>query len=75
VLDLLAGLRDDLGLTLVFVSHDLAVVRQVCGRVAVMRHGRFVELAPTDEAFDGPSRPSTRELLDAVPTLAPLTNR
>ncbi|MEO3829109.1 hypothetical protein [Actinomadura sp. B10D3] len=48
-------------------------MRQVCDRVAVMRDGRFVELAGTDEIFDGPSHPYTRELLDAVPALAPLT--
>ncbi|MFI0486225.1 dipeptide ABC transporter ATP-binding protein [Actinomadura sp. 9N215] len=71
VLDLLADLQDEFQLTLVFVSHDLAVVRQVSDRVAVMRDGRIVELAATDEVFGSPRHPYTKALLDAVPVLAP----
>ncbi|MFD0689285.1 dipeptide ABC transporter ATP-binding protein [Actinomadura fibrosa] len=71
VLDLLAELQDELGLTMVFVSHDLAVVRQVSDRVAVMRDGRIVELADADAVFAAPRHPYTRELLSSVPALDP----
>ncbi|RAY17101.1 ABC transporter ATP-binding protein [Actinomadura craniellae] len=71
VLELLTDLRHEFDLTLVFVSHDLAVVRQVSDRVAVMRHGKIVELAGTDALFESPEHPYTRELLAAVPTLDP----
>lgn len=59
--------RDDL--TLIFVSHDLAVVRQVCERVAVLRAGRVVETGPTEVVYRQPAAEYTRELLAAVPTL------
>src|SRR5690606_37135255 len=57
-------------LTLVFVSHDLSVVRHVCDRVAVMRHGEVVEIAPTEQLFEAPQHPYTRQLLAAIPHLA-----
>ncbi|MFD8805828.1 dipeptide ABC transporter ATP-binding protein [Streptomyces sp. NPDC059597] len=71
VVALLDELRRELGLALVFIAHDLAVVRQVSDRVAVMRRGRIVEAGPADEVYDNPGDPYTRELLAAVPALDP----
>ena len=70
ILDLLADLRQRFGLTMLFISHDLAVVSKVADRVAVMYAGSLVELGPRDEIFRAPAHPYTRGLLDAVPTLA-----
>ncbi len=67
VLNLLAGLVRDLGLTLAFISHDLAVIRRLCARVIVLQAGRIVEEAPTDRLFAAPQAAYTRELLDAIP--------
>ena len=54
ILDLLAELRRSLNLAMLFISHDLAVVRQVCDRVGVMRHGRLLEVGETDQVFRNP---------------------
>jgi peptide/nickel transport system ATP-binding protein len=67
VLDLLRTLTDELGLTLVFISHDLAVVRYLCDRIAVMRDGEIVEQGPTATIFAAPQQPYTRALLAAMP--------
>jgi oligopeptide transport system ATP-binding protein len=67
VINLLEDLRDELGLTYLFISHDLSVVRHLCHRVAVMYLGKMVELADCDELFDNPIHPYTKALLDAVP--------
>nr|WP_042193621.1 ATP-binding cassette domain-containing protein [Kibdelosporangium sp. MJ126-NF4]CEL20802.1 Oligopeptide transport ATP-binding protein OppF (TC 3.A.1.5.1) [Kibdelosporangium sp. MJ126-NF4]CTQ98393.1 Oligopeptide transport ATP-binding protein OppF (TC 3.A.1.5.1) [Kibdelosporangium sp. MJ126-NF4] len=67
VLDLLADLQNRLGLTYVFVSHNLAVVQQVADRVAVLRAGKLLELAPAAQLFAEPAHEYTRALLDAVP--------
>ncbi|MGA8312198.1 MAG: ABC transporter ATP-binding protein [Terriglobales bacterium] len=69
ILDLLAELRAKFGLTMLFISHDLAVVSQVADRVAVMYAGNLVELGSKRDIFDAPAHPYTRGLLDAVPTL------
>ncbi|MEU3552508.1 ABC transporter ATP-binding protein [Streptomyces longwoodensis] len=71
VVSLLGELQRELGLALVFVAHDLAVVRQVSDRVAVMRRGRIVESGPADEVYDNPQDPYTKQLLAAVPALDP----
>ncbi len=67
VLSLLERLVAELGLTLVFISHDLSVVRRLCTRVIVLRHGEIVEQAPTEDLFEHPTAAYTRELLDAIP--------
>ena len=66
VLALVERLRTDRGLTVVFVSHDLAVVSQVCSTVSVMQAGRIVETGPTAQVVGAPAHPYTRTLLDAV---------
>ena len=67
ILDLLVGLQDRFGLTYLFVSHDLAVVRAVADRVAVMLEGRIVEAGPGADLFDRPQHPYTKALLAASP--------
>jgi peptide/nickel transport system ATP-binding protein len=71
ILDLLADLRHRLGLAMLFISHDLGVIREVSDRVAVMQHGRIVETADVHTLFTDPQHPYTRDLLSAVPSLTP----
>jgi peptide/nickel transport system ATP-binding protein len=70
ILNLMSDLQKRLGLTYLFISHNLAVVSQVADRVGVMYFGRIVELAPARQLFSRPRHPYTRMLLDAVPDLA-----
>jgi peptide/nickel transport system ATP-binding protein len=67
VLRLLADLRQRLGISLVFITHDLRVTAQVCDLVAVMQHGEIVEQGPTSSVFAAPQHPYTRLLLDSIP--------
>jgi peptide/nickel transport system ATP-binding protein len=69
VLNLFMELRRDLGLTALFISHDLSVVRHVCDRVAIMYLGRLVELAPADQLYAEPKHPYTAALFASVPTV------
>ncbi len=69
VLNLITDLVDELGLTLVFVSHDLSVVRHVCQRVVVIKAGRIIEEGPTAQVYDAPREPYTRRLVHSVPTI------
>ena len=69
VLNLFSELRESLGLTYVFISHDLSVVEHICDRVAVMYLGRIVELASAEDFFQQPNHPYARALLEEVPRL------
>lgn len=67
ILTLLEGLVRDLGLTLAFISHDLSVIRRLCGRILVLHQGQIVEDAPAAQLFSTPKAQYTRDLLDAIP--------
>ena len=71
IINLFEDLQKELGLTYLFISHDLSVVRHICDRVAVMYLGRLVEIASRDALFSEPRHPYTRALLDAVPVPDP----
>ena len=71
IINLMQRLRAELGLTYVFISHNLAVVAQMCDRVAVMHRGRLVEIAPREQLFFDARHPYTRALLAAVPLPEP----
>ncbi|MFC4055969.1 ABC transporter ATP-binding protein [Actinomadura syzygii] len=75
IVNLLSGLRRELDLALVLIAHDLAVVRHVCARVAVMYLGRIVEIGDRDAIYDAPAHPYTRALLSAIPLPDPVAER
>ena len=67
ILNLLKDLQDELGLTMLFISHDLPVIRQMCDRVAIMRNGKILETAESESFFEHPQDPYSAELLDLMP--------
>ena len=69
IVNLLQDLQDELGLTYLFIAHDLAVVEHISDQVLVMTEGKIVEQASSDEIYNNPQHPYTRKLLDAVPSL------
>ncbi len=75
IINLLNDLRDELGLTILFIAHNLSVVKYFCDRIAVMYFGNLVELATSDELFKHPLHPYTKSLLSAVPHCDPDTEK
>lgn len=75
VLNLLSDLVDEYALTLLFVSHDLGVIRHACDTVAVLSDGRIVECGPTDDVYDNPLHPYTQKLVSATPSISELAGR
>ena len=67
MLDLMMNLQDKLGLSYVFISHDIGVIRYMCDRVAVMYRGRVVETGSTEQVCDAPNHAYTQALLSAIP--------
>ena len=75
VLNLLNDLRKELGLTILFIAHDLSVVKYFSERVAVMNRGRIVEMAPSEMLYKNPVHPYTKSLLSAIPIPNPLLEK
>jgi ABC-type oligopeptide transport system ATPase subunit len=75
IINVFMDLQQQLRLTLLFVAHDLRLVRHICTRVAVMYRGRIVEMGSTDSVFRDPAHPYTRALLSAVPDPDPEAHR
>ena len=75
IINLLNNLKDEMGLTIMFIAHDLSVVKYFCDRIAVMYFGKIVELASSDELFAHPLHPYTRALLSAIPKPDPLSEK
>lgn len=75
ILNLLKDLQETLGLTMLFISHDLPVIRQMCDRVGVMKRGQLLELAPTEDLFTAPRHEYSKHLLDLMPRLDAIHRR
>ncbi|MBQ6731040.1 MAG: ABC transporter ATP-binding protein [Bacilli bacterium] len=75
IINLLNNLKEEMGLTIMFIAHDLSVVKYFCDRIAVMYFGNIVELADSDELFKHPLHPYTRALLSAIPKPDPLSEK
>jgi peptide/nickel transport system ATP-binding protein len=74
ILNLLKDLQEELGLTMLFISHDLPVIRQMCDRVGVMKNGELLEIADTEALFEKPQASYTQELLSLMPKLDKLSH-
>ena len=68
-LNLLKDLQDELGLTMLFISHDLPVIRQMCDRVAVMRHGQICEISDTESLFTSAKHEYSKHLINLMPKM------
>ena len=75
IINLLNELKEEMNLTIIFIAHDLSVVKYFCDRIAVMYFGELVELASSDELFKHPLHPYTKSLLSAIPKPNPLTEK
>ena len=75
IINLLNNLKDELGLTMIFIAHDLSVVKYFCDRIAVMYYGKVVEVASSSELFKNPLHPYTKSLLSAIPKPNPIVER
>lgn len=75
IINLLNDLKEEMGLTIIFIAHDLSVVKYFCDRIAVMYFGKIVELASSDELFKNPLHPYTKSLLSAIPKPNPLIEK
>ena len=67
ILNLLKDLQDELQLTMLFISHDLPVIRQMCDRIGVMQKGALLEVAPTEQLFTAPQHDYSRKLISLMP--------
>ena len=75
IINLLNDLKDELGLSIIFIAHDLSVVKYFCDRIVVMYYGKVVETASSDELFKNPMHPYTRSLLSAIPKPNPKSEK
>lgn len=75
VLDLFKNLQNDLGLTSLYISHDLSLLKYMCDRIGIMYLGRLVEVGPTEEVINDPKHPYTKALVSSVPTVDPRLDR
>lgn len=67
ILNLLKDLQDELNLTMLFISHDLPVIRQMCDRIGVMQHGTLLEVAQTEQLFTAPRHAYSQQLISLMP--------
>ena len=74
ILNLLKDLQEQLNLTILFISHDLPVVRQMCDRMAVLKNGKLCEVSMTEELFNNPGHEYTKELLELMPKIESIYN-
>ena len=74
ILNLLKDLQEQLNLTILFISHDLPVVRQMCDRIAVLKNGKLCEISNTEDLFIKPKHDYTKELLNLMPNIESIYN-